>query len=46
MLGVPAVALLLLQTEGLPLGLQLLGFRDRDFDMFRIAAWLRDTLKD
>ena len=45
LLGTPAAALPLLQADGLPLGLQVLGFRDRDFDMFATAAWLRDALK-
>lgn len=40
MLGGPALSLPLLQTEGLPLGLQLIGFADRDADLFAVAGWL------
>ena len=29
-------------VDGLPLGLQVMGFTDRDADAFGIAAWLRD----
>ena len=38
LLGVPALALPVLQDEGLPLGLQLLGFADRDAALFATAA--------
>jgi Asp-tRNA(Asn)/Glu-tRNA(Gln) amidotransferase A subunit family amidase len=38
LLGVPALSLPLLETESLPLGLQLLGFIDRDADLFSVAA--------
>ena len=38
LLGVPAVSLPLLQTQGLPLGVQLLGFADRDAALFGVAA--------
>jgi Asp-tRNA(Asn)/Glu-tRNA(Gln) amidotransferase A subunit family amidase len=37
MLGVPAVTLPLMRTQGLPLGLQLLGFNGRDADLFSVA---------
>jgi Asp-tRNA(Asn)/Glu-tRNA(Gln) amidotransferase A subunit family amidase len=37
-LGVPALSLPVLQTGGLPLGLQLLGFTARDADLFATAA--------
>lgn len=40
LLGVPAISLPHLQTQGLPLGLQLLGFADRDADLFSVAAAL------
>jgi Asp-tRNA(Asn)/Glu-tRNA(Gln) amidotransferase A subunit family amidase len=42
LLGIPAVSLPVFLVEGLPLGLQLMGFADRDADAFAIAAWLRD----
>lgn len=41
-LGTPAITLPLLAVAGLPLGLQLLGFPDRDADLFAIAGWLMD----
>lgn len=42
LLGVPALSLPLLETESLPLGLQLLGFLNRDEDLFALAAGVRD----
>jgi Asp-tRNA(Asn)/Glu-tRNA(Gln) amidotransferase A subunit family amidase len=44
LLGVPALSLPLLETESLPLGLQLLGFLDRDADLFALAAGVRTIL--
>jgi Asp-tRNA(Asn)/Glu-tRNA(Gln) amidotransferase A subunit family amidase len=41
LLGVPALSLPLLQTESLPLGLQLLGFIERDAELFALAAGVR-----
>jgi Asp-tRNA(Asn)/Glu-tRNA(Gln) amidotransferase A subunit family amidase len=41
LLGVPAVSLPLFQIDGLPFGLQVLGFSDRDADLFSVAAALR-----
>jgi Asp-tRNA(Asn)/Glu-tRNA(Gln) amidotransferase A subunit family amidase len=38
LLGVPSLSLPVLQAEGLPLGLQLLGFRDADASLFAAAA--------
>src|SRR5215468_9482482 len=38
MLGVPALSLPVLSDDGLPLGLQLLGFADRDAALFAAAA--------
>ncbi len=38
MLGVPALSLPVLQDEGLPLGLQLLGFADADAALFSTAG--------
>jgi Asp-tRNA(Asn)/Glu-tRNA(Gln) amidotransferase A subunit family amidase len=43
LLGVPAVALPLLQAGGLPLGLQVIGFNGRDADLFAVAAGLADA---
>jgi Asp-tRNA(Asn)/Glu-tRNA(Gln) amidotransferase A subunit family amidase len=40
LLGVPALSLPLFEVDGLPLGLQVLGYFDRDADAFAIAAWL------
>ncbi len=40
LLGVPAVSLPLFAAEGLPLGLQVMGFADRDADLFSIAGFL------
>jgi Asp-tRNA(Asn)/Glu-tRNA(Gln) amidotransferase A subunit family amidase len=37
LLGTPAVSLPMLQSEGLPLGLQLIGFVDRDEGLFAAA---------
>lgn len=39
LLGVPALSLPLLSDEGLPLGLQLMGSRDEDAELFGLAAW-------
>ena len=38
LLGVPAVSLPVLEDEGLPLGLQIIGYRDRDAAMMAAAA--------
>jgi Asp-tRNA(Asn)/Glu-tRNA(Gln) amidotransferase A subunit family amidase len=40
LLGCPALTLPLLQDEGLPLGLQLLGATDRDAALFDVANWV------
>jgi len=45
LLGIPAVSLPLLSDEGLPLGLQVLGFEQEDERMIAIAAWVRDWLQ-
>lgn len=39
-LGIPAISLPVLQDEGLPLGLQISGFADRDAAAFAAAAWI------
>jgi Asp-tRNA(Asn)/Glu-tRNA(Gln) amidotransferase A subunit family amidase len=44
LLGVPTVSLPLLEDEGLPLGLQVLGFAQRDADLIATAAGIRDTV--
>jgi len=38
--GVPSLSLPLFEVDGLPLGLQVIGYFDRDADAFAIAAWL------
>src|SRR4051794_35319232 len=38
MLGIPALALPLLSAEGLPLGLQIMGFVGQDAGLFAIGA--------
>ena len=40
LLGCPALTLPILQDEGLPLGLQLLGATDHDAALFDVANWL------
>jgi Asp-tRNA(Asn)/Glu-tRNA(Gln) amidotransferase A subunit family amidase len=44
LLGVPAVSLPLLEDDGLPLGLQVLGFAQRDADLIATAAAVRDAV--
>ena len=46
MLGVPAISLPVLEDEGLPLGLQVMGFEQQDAHLFAIAVWLRDYLSE
>jgi Asp-tRNA(Asn)/Glu-tRNA(Gln) amidotransferase A subunit family amidase len=43
-LGAPGVSLPLLDDDGLPLGLQVLGFPQGDADVFAMAGWIEDTL--
>jgi Asp-tRNA(Asn)/Glu-tRNA(Gln) amidotransferase A subunit family amidase len=45
MLGVPAVSLPVLSVEGLPLGLQVVGFEGGDARLFAVAAWVCDLLQ-
>jgi len=44
MLGIPAASLPLLSADGLPLGLQVMGFSAEDARLFGIAAAIRDEL--
>jgi Asp-tRNA(Asn)/Glu-tRNA(Gln) amidotransferase A subunit family amidase len=44
MLGVPALSLPVLSVEGLPLGLQIMGFDGQDAGLFSIGAAVRDLL--
>jgi Asp-tRNA(Asn)/Glu-tRNA(Gln) amidotransferase A subunit family amidase len=44
LLGAPALSLPLFEVSGMPLGLQLIGFFDRDADVFAIASWLSSSL--
>ena len=46
MLGVPAISLPVLQDGGLPLGLQLLGFADRDAPLFSVAGGVLALLQE
>ena len=40
LLGVPALSLPLFEVDGMPLGLQVIGYFDRDADAFAVASWL------
>jgi Asp-tRNA(Asn)/Glu-tRNA(Gln) amidotransferase A subunit family amidase len=44
LLGVPAVSLPVLACNGLPLGLQVLGFKDRDGDLIAAAAGIEGVV--
>jgi Asp-tRNA(Asn)/Glu-tRNA(Gln) amidotransferase A subunit family amidase len=44
LLGVPALSLPMFEVNGMPLGLQVVGYRDRDADAFSTAAWLTAAL--
>jgi Asp-tRNA(Asn)/Glu-tRNA(Gln) amidotransferase A subunit family amidase len=44
MLGAPGVSLPVLNDNGLPLGLQVLGSPQRDAALFAAAGWIEDTL--
>lgn len=43
-MGAPAITLPALTCEDLPLGLQLIGFHNRDAEMFGHAAWIDNAL--
>ena len=45
-LGACGVSLPLLQADGLPLGLQLLGYPQRDAGLFAHAAWMETVLQE
>ena len=45
LLGVPALSLPLFMLEGMPLGLQVLGFANADARTFSIGTWLRYHLE-
>ena len=45
MLGVPAISLPVLEDEGLPLGLQVMGFEQDDAALVGTAVWLRDVFE-
>ena len=44
LLGVPALTLPLFEIDGMPLGLQVLGFFNEDARAFALSGWLRDQL--
>jgi Asp-tRNA(Asn)/Glu-tRNA(Gln) amidotransferase A subunit family amidase len=44
LLGVPALSLPLFEIDGMPLGLQVIGYFDRDADAVAISAWLMQTV--
>jgi Asp-tRNA(Asn)/Glu-tRNA(Gln) amidotransferase A subunit family amidase len=46
MLGAPGVSLPVLNDNGLPLGLQVLGFPQSDALLFSAAGWIEDTLRE
>jgi Asp-tRNA(Asn)/Glu-tRNA(Gln) amidotransferase A subunit family amidase len=43
-LGVPALNLPVLEEQGLPLGLQMIGYLNGDADLFARAAWVASRL--
>ena len=44
LLGVPALSLPVFNVNGMPLGLQVLGFFNEDARAFALSGWLRDRL--
>jgi Asp-tRNA(Asn)/Glu-tRNA(Gln) amidotransferase A subunit family amidase len=44
LLGVPALSLPLFEVGGMPLGLQAIGYFDRDADAFAVASWIFSSL--
>jgi Asp-tRNA(Asn)/Glu-tRNA(Gln) amidotransferase A subunit family amidase len=45
LLGVPALSLPIFEVADMPLGLQVMGYFDRDADAFAIAGWLMQNVK-
>jgi Asp-tRNA(Asn)/Glu-tRNA(Gln) amidotransferase A subunit family amidase len=43
LLGVPSLSLPLFEVDAMPLGLQVIGYFDRDADAFAVASWLMQT---
>ncbi|MBT5570876.1 MAG: amidase [Alphaproteobacteria bacterium] len=43
-MGAPAITIPALEADGLPLGLQLVGFHNQDADLFAHTAWIDDAL--
>ncbi|MFV1875617.1 amidase [Nioella sp.] len=43
-LGAPAINLPLLEAEGMPLGIQLIGYPRKDRELFAYARWILDVL--
>ena len=43
-LGTPAISLPVLTVDGMPLGLQTIGYLNRDAELYAVTAWLRDRL--
>ena len=46
MLGAPSVSMPVLNGNGLPLGLQVLGFPQSDTALFAAAGWVEDMLHE
>ena len=44
MMGVPAVTLPLLEADGAPMGVQLVGARGDDARLLRTARWLMERI--
>ncbi len=44
LLGIPALNLPLFEIDGMPLGLQVMGFANEDAKAFAVSGWLRDHL--
>ena len=45
MLGIPAISLPVLECDGMPLGLQVIGFEERDAELFSFASAIEKKLK-